>query len=206
MILYEQRDGFWVPKRDKHCWRATSVEVRDIEVFLRYVDKTRTCIQAGGNFGLFASRYARTFDHVHTFEPDTLNFGCLELNTEKFDNVTRYNCALGDKEGSASLEEIQKDNLGAHQIREGNDFEVKTVDSFDFENVDLIQFDIEGYEQPALYGAEQTILRNKPTIVLELKGIGTQYGYPDSFTFEWLKERGYTTAATIHRDVIFTHE
>jgi len=206
MNQYEQRDGFWVPRRDKHCWRATSVEVRDIEVFLKHVDKTRTCIQAGGNFGLFAARYARTFDHVHTFEPDVLNYGCLELNTSDIPNVTRYNCALGDKKTRASLEEIQKDNLGAHQIREGDDFEVNTVDSYGFTEVDLIQFDIEGYEQPALVGAEETILRDKPTIVLELKGIGTQYGYPDNFTVEWLKERGYALAETIHRDVIFTHE
>ena len=204
--LYEQREGWWVPKRDKYCWQATRTEVDDIETFLHYTPKTRTCVQAGGNFGLFAARYARTFDHVHTFEPDELNFGSLELNTQHIPNITRYWSALGAEKGTASLDEIQVDNLGAHQIKEGDDFTVDTIDSYAFKDVDLIQLDIEGYEQFALFGAEQTILRDKPTIVLELKGIGKKYGYPDEFTVEWLADRGYKHVKTRHKDLIFTHE
>lgn len=204
--LYEQRDGFWVPKRDKYCWRATSVEVNDIDVFMEYVENTRTCIQAGGNFGLFASRYAGIFDNVHTFEPDELNFGSLELNTQHIPNVHRYWNALGAEKGTASLDEIQVDNLGAHQIKEGDDFAVDTIDSYGFTDVDLIQLDVEGYEQAALFGGEQTILRDKPTIVLELKGIGEKYGYSDEFTIEWLAERGYKHVKSIHRDLIFIYE
>lgn len=204
--LYEQRDGFWVPKRDKFCWRATSVEVNDIKVFMEYVKNTRTCVQAGGNFGLFASRYSGIFDSVHTFEPDELNYGSLELNTDKFSNVHRYKCALGAEKARAALEEIQKDNLGAHQIQDGDDFDVNTIDSYGFTYVDLIQLDVEGYEQAALFGGEQTILRDKPTLVLELKGIGEKYGYSDQFTIDWLADRGYKHVKTIHRDLIFVHE
>ena len=42
-----------------------------------------------------------------------------------------------------------------------------TIDSFNFENVTFIKYDIEGYELKALKGSEQTIKKYNPVVVIE---------------------------------------
>jgi hypothetical protein len=95
-------------------------------------------------------------------------------------------------------------NIGAHQIKEGNEFDVLTVDSFGWEDVDLLQLDVEGFEHFAILGAAETIQRSGPIIVLELKGLGKRYGVEDSETVDFLAGLGYKITNRIHRDVIFT--
>ena len=45
-----------------------------------------------------------------------------------------------------------------------------TIDSLYLENVSLMKIDVEGHELSVLKGAEQTILKNKPVIILEILG------------------------------------
>jgi N-acetylglucosamine-6-phosphate deacetylase len=47
------------------------------------------------------------------------------------------------------------------------DVEVKTLDSFNFENVSLIKIDVEGFELQVLLGGTKTIADSKPIIYLE---------------------------------------
>ena len=46
----------------------------------KYCESTRMCVQAGGNVGYYVKLYAEIFDQVITFEPDDLNFYCMEKN------------------------------------------------------------------------------------------------------------------------------
>ncbi|MBA3835829.1 MAG: FkbM family methyltransferase [Sphingomonas sp.] len=52
--------------------------------------------------------------------------------------------------------------------------EGRTIDSFEFDAVDLIKLDIQGAEYPALVGARQTILRHRPVIMVEEKAASVQ--------------------------------
>ena len=49
-----------------------------------------------------------------------------------------------------------------------------TIDSLNLENVSLIQIDVESMENAVLDGAKETILRNKPVILIEIMG-GSDY-------------------------------
>ena len=125
-------------------------------------------------------------------------------NTKEIDNIVATNAALGDRAARAGIDHIDPQNIGAHQIKEGNDFDVLTVDSFGWEDVDLLQLDVEGFEHFAILGAAETIQRSGPVIVLELKGLGKRYGVEDSETVDFLAGLGYKIRNRIHRDVIFT--
>jgi hypothetical protein len=48
-----------------------------------------------------------------------------------------------------------------------NTFQTKTLDSFNFDRIDLLKIDVEGFEYDVLNGAVNTIRRLKPKIILE---------------------------------------
>ena len=85
---------------------------------------------------------------------------------------------LGDTEGSFKLH-LKKNNAGQNHldptkiikskvIPETIDVNVKTVDSFNFSEVDIIKIDTEGFEFYVIKGAEKTILIELPVIQVEM--------------------------------------
>jgi len=81
-----------------------------------------------------------------------------------------YECPLGREQSYINMN-IVEGNTG-HSHIDTNSFgkgsiPLKTLDSFNFNNVDLIKIDVEGFEEEILAGAMETIIRNKPVIVVE---------------------------------------
>lgn len=201
MIIY--KNNWWVPSEDKDCFPAVMREVSNIDVILAMLPLKRTCIQAGGNIGIWPKKLSEVFEKVYTFEPDEDNWQAMQKNLIGIPNIISKKCALGSSHGTVSMDRIIPKNVGAHRIKEGNDVEKITIDSLNINDVDLIQFDIEGSEHDAILGSVETIKRNSPLIVLELKGLGVQYGYTDKETIDFLDGMGYKHIQTIKRDFVF---
>jgi FkbM family methyltransferase len=149
---------------------------------------------------------AQEFKKVYTVEPDATNFAALKENILHIPNIDFRQAAFGKEPGKGSIDDILPGNIGAYQVKEGNDFEIITIDSLNISDCDLIQLDVEGFEQFALEGGIQTIKKSWPVIALELKGLGKRYGCPDEITFSWLAELGYKFVEKIHNDSIFVKE
>jgi len=196
-------NGWHVPDIDECCLPAILSELPDLKASYAFMTKFRTVIQAGGNVGVYPATMAEQFERVITVEPDTANFQALVLNVADIKNIDFAQAAFGDKEGTASVDHVYPDNIGAHQLKAGNDVRVIPIDFFEVHDCDFIQLDIEGYEHLALLGAEQTIKKTYPVITLELKGLGTRYGYSDEDTIELLANWGYEIVGRVNRDVIF---
>ena len=91
--------------------------------------------------------------------------------------------------------------------------DVMTIDEIpilaDYDRVDLIALDVEGYELEALMGAEKTFYRDRPVLILEdlhrskfesfRRLGGMAYGHPSGKLQEWLGERGYRCAESSQR-------
>lgn len=178
-------------------------EVNDINCILPHCDKTRTAIQAGGCFGVWAKELSKYYERVFCFEPEEENYDALIKNVGNIDNIILIRAALGDKNGRGSIDRIDPKNIGAHRVKEGDDFDVLALDSIGIDNVDLIQLDVEGCEHLAMLGALKMIKDHSPLICLELKGLGNTYGYADSDTMELMKSIGYAEIKRFHRDVLF---
>lgn len=149
----------------------------DLEVIMPMVlpllKNKRTCIQAGGCFGVWPVYLAGLFERVITFEPEPTNFRCLKDNTAHLQNVQCVNAALWSGPGSVGmgLDRKMHNNSGAYFIRLGKgQIPTVTIDGLNAENVDLLSLDIEGAEYDALLGAVETIARCQPVILLEDKG------------------------------------
>jgi hypothetical protein len=199
-----QRRGWWVPAKDQVALDIILREVNDLAEILPLCKDYRRVVQAGGNVGIWPKALSEKFRAVHTFEPDVDNYAALIQNTAGVINILRTRGGLGDCFDTGAMDHIDPDNIGAHQIKDGNDFQIMPIDSFEYDDVDLIQLDIEGFEHFAMLGAEDTIDRCSPVICLELKGLGKRYGVEDSETVDFLAGLGYKISKRIHRDVIFT--
>ena len=196
-------EGWHVPDIDECCLPAILSELPDLKASYAFMTKFRTVIQAGGNVGVYPATMAQQFERVITVEPDTANFQALVLNVADINNIDFAQAAFGNKEGTASVDHVYPENIGAHQLKAGNDVRVIPIDFFEVHDCDFIQLDIEGYEHLALLGAEQTIKKTYPVITLELKGLGSRYGYSDEDTIELLANWGYEIVGRVNRDVIF---
>ena len=196
-------EGWHVPEIDECCINAILVELPDLNASYQFVKDFRTVIQAGGNVGVFPASMANRFERVITVEPDFVNYQALLLNTKGIVNIEHAQAAFGDKEGRAAVDHPYPENIGAHQLKAGNEVRVMPIDYFMVHDCDFIQLDVEGYEHLALLGAEQTIKQTYPVITLELKGFGLRYGYSDEDTISLLQSWGYEIVGRVNRDVIF---
>jgi FkbM family methyltransferase len=196
-------EGWQVPNIDECCINALLVELPDLNVSYTHMNQFRTVIQAGGNIGVYPATMAGQFERVITVEPDLVNYQALLLNVAGRDNIEHHWAAFGDKIGTASVDHVYPENIGAHQLKAGSDVRVLTIDSFGVDTCDFIQLDVEGYEHLALLGAERTIKKTHPVITLELKGLGSRYGYSDQDTISLLDSWGYEIVGRVNRDVIF---
>ena len=77
---------------------------------------------------------------------------------------------------------------------------LKTLDSFNFDRVDMIKIDVEGFEEEILVGAEQTILRNHPILAIEQQ----KHEYKDAITelpsVRMLEAWGYKVVGQVKKD------
>lgn len=133
-------------------------------------------VDIGAHIGLHTitmSRKAGPNGLVITFEPQR------KLYLEQLQNLKFNNCknvvsickAVGEKKQKMQLTQIDQTNEGGTAIGEGGEWvEMIPLDSLNLSNVSLIKIDVENYEFFALAGAKETILRNKPTIMIEING------------------------------------
>lgn len=178
--------GFYWPDDVAEKWRHSLKHVQALDWTLQRCRGRRTAVQAGGNMGLWPRRMKEAgFHRVLSFEPDAVSRACLEKNAP---GVEVYSCALGAGSSTCS---IKHRSLGSHNVVEGSDVKVVSLDSFGLMAVDLLQLDVEGYEWHALLGAAETIERCRPLIHLELRGFTEKYGHSDAEVRDMLGRLGY---------------
>lgn len=160
----ETDSGAWDgPKKDWETSHKNCIE--------KYCKDYHTVIQAGGNQGMYPKLLSRIFDHVYTFEPDSLNYETLKLNCPDR-NIIKTNAALGKENGWCLVKRLTMQNTGMHKVEFSNTqtpdkSPMYKLDDMIFDRVDLIMLDLEGYEYFALQGALMTIKKFKPVIFIE---------------------------------------
>ena len=109
----------------------------EIEILIEKLEAHMTVIDIGANIGYYTLLAASRVEKVLAFEPDTTNFKLLEKNVavNNCNNVTCYQLAIADKEGSVTLYE-NPENFGDRRIYSfedaGEKVEVKAVASTRF--------------------------------------------------------------------------
>jgi len=141
-------------------------------------DKRKTAIDIGANAGHYSYYMGKFSQNVIAFEPNRDLWNDLRRLLGR--RVHLEPAALSRTSSKAVLR-IDPGNTGVATIEEKNDLssikdksvlavreiEARTLDSFNFSNIAMIKIDVEGHEEAVLEGARETILRNRPALIVE---------------------------------------
>lgn len=177
--------------------------------------KGKTIIDIGANFGFHTLEFADLVEdgQVVSFEPQKLVYYqlCGHIILNGYDNITAHNIALSNKHTTLKMENmpyhstetinIGNSHLNAYCESRYNFVEVRTLDSYEFENVAVIKIDVQGCETEVLDGAIKTIKKHKPIIFIEVADSELQiYNYTEQDVFNRLDALGYTYKKIIEAD------
>ena len=163
----------------------------------------RRVIDIGAWWGPWSLWWHDKAQHVEIFEPNQQIIPKLKKNIKDLLNCKLYEVALGDKLGNVSMECAS--HSGTYHIKDTNgSISLKTLDSFEFDCVDIIKIDAEGYEVPVLEGARNTIIKNKPWIQIEGNKSGARYGRTKLDIMKFLLEIGMTRVTKKCPDQVWT--
>lgn len=164
--------------------------------------RPKSVVDVGANLGNHSNFFALKGAGVVAFEPVEANFNLLRLNLE---HGLYHQVALGSSSACGELV-FDSSSMGDSHLRGsivlGNEeglatevVQIRTLDSFALDAVDLLKIDVEGYEMEVLRGAKDTLKRARPVIWLELhsderlRELRAQYTRGDLIS--WLLENGY---------------
>ena len=151
--------------------------------------KLKTIIDIGAWWGPWTLEWSSRAKTIETFEPNPDILPDLKQNTNKLNNCTVHNTALGDTTGKVSMQ--YETHTGTCHVKDYNgSINLRTLDSYNFQDVDIIKIDGEGFEIPVLNGAKQTILSQRPWIQIEGNHSGERYGRPKIDIVNLLKSWG----------------
>ena len=209
-----QSHNWWFPDQDTHF--ASMLEkniakgggpvyqepVRRASIAL--CSQRGLALDIGANVGLWSQDLCREFAQVIAFEPVADFRECLLQNVTA-DNFKVEAMALGATNTMIDMI-ITAENTG-HSHVDTKSFGVgkipmRTLDSLNLPKIDYIKLDCEGFENNILQGAKNTLLRDRPIMVVEHKK-HKDVGHSDTvYALDTLKSWGAKVLTSIRSDYV----
>jgi FkbM family methyltransferase len=203
-------NGWFWPNTGEHTYKVLSAQNSYKDILLPLCSKTDTMVQAGGNCGIIVYPFCEHFKNIYTFEPNSLNFLCLNMNLD-LENVHKFQACLGSERKQISLENQfthhNGDNGAFNVAKAPGNIPVMRLDDLNLQSCDLIMLDVEGYEQEALNGALETIKKFKPVLCLEMEPQWlARYGATVDSVMKIVTDLNYIPYGKYHADIIFVQK
>jgi FkbM family methyltransferase len=188
---------------DRNVYLFGDHEGTEIELFLSVVPPKRRGIilDVGANAGTHSLQFARSFEHVHSFEPNPALWAQFERNIalNQLSNVTLHRVGLADRDAQLPFFMIEKPNLGLGTFSTVEQYDmplfevgsasvVRGADYLATQGigpVDAIKIDVQGFEVEAIRGLLPVLERDRPYLWFEL-GSGTRQVLNSRTTLERL--------------------
>ena len=217
----KQWRGLIFPESEKHLieWMTSQNQVRGglpayqlhkYEAALMHCRKRRVAVDVGANIGLWSRVMALDFSQVTAFEPVGIYADCWRRNVTS-PKAVLHQLALGPRPGTVNMIATTANSCGDTTVNNGqsglvvDQVEMRTLDSYELQCVDLLKADNEGYELFVMQGAQQTLKRCKPVVIVEQKpGHGATFGLSDTAAVDFLEDLGMKVWRVISGDYILT--
>lgn len=176
--------------------KACGTLEKEVSLLRDLVGKGETAIDVGANYGVYSYVLSKLCRKVEAFEP---NPNCAkEIEAFNAGNITVHNVGLSSfraflelhipiMNGFVATESATFSKLTGDQ--ETIRVPVHALDDYNFTGVSFLKIDVEGHEIEVLKGAESTIEREHPTILVEIEQ--RHLDCPISSVFEKILEYGY---------------
>jgi FkbM family methyltransferase len=209
--------GWWIPKEDQHFESYFSQSVQAAgkrryqpqhmdRCFLHIKNRRNTAIDIGAHCGFWSFILGKNFKKVYAFEPVEIFRQCFKKNIP-YENVELLPIALGNKNSFVSMN-VELENTGvthiSNKIDEANLVELKKLDDYEYNNIDFIKIDVEGFENQVVLGAKETLIRNKPIIIVEQKGFSNRYNETQLEAIDTLKSYGAKVIDQVVKDYLLS--
>jgi len=186
----------WIPDDDDWIHWGGNYEQVEFNNVMPHVSKRDVALDIGAHVGIWSMRLAERFKKLIAFEPVPKHQECWKQNMLMYTDPRNYpektitleTVALGHENGTAPMKvpnttntgmaslvyEVFNQRTGARWVQpEWETFpeievETRTLDSYEFDQVDFIKIDVEWFELRVLQGAENTIRKHKPIIYIEM--------------------------------------
>ena len=202
----EKVNGFWVPSNDVHIeqWKSglPFTQNKCLNKFITYCEsqtkKMETVIDVGAWCGTWAKAIEPFAKKVIAFEPDKTHFECLQRNCT-------VNCTPRMEAVGAQLQEVSltEDNFTqAKRVDEKGNIRMITLDHMEYEHVDMIKIDVEGYEMEVLKGATKT-LESVKYLMIELNNNTKKYGSNNIEVEKYIVSLGFKVLMEHWPDKVF---
>jgi len=209
-----QKHGFWFPDYDTHFAEMLDKNIAKgkepvyqepvRKKSFKFVANKGVALDIGANVGLWTSDISKEFRKVIAYEPVADFRKCLQRNVN-LENVNIEACALGNENTFIDMI-ITEENTGHSHVNPESKglgkIPMYRLDDLELREVDYIKIDCEGYEYNILLGAEQTIKKFRPIIVIEQK-FHKDVGIKDEGqAYDLLISWGMRELARVRNDVI----
>lgn len=137
-------------------------------------------IDIGANAGYYSYALKRLGKEVVSFEPDPFYETRLRALLGRDARVEQV--ALSDSPGTSvmrvphlkgayggTLASLSDNAVPDDAVSSSYEVELRTLDSYGFDDVAFIKIDVEGHEEAVLAGALDTIERSKPVLLIEIE-------------------------------------
>jgi FkbM family methyltransferase len=150
-----------------------------IEWCKQFCKKDQNMLDIGAHSGTYTISLAEHNKHVYSFEPQKMTYYslCGSVAMSNIKNVTCINLGLGSSEqvGKQTLNIVSLDGGGStlhnnnNEVLQTEEIEIRTLDSFNIDNIGFIKIDVEENELQVLLSGKNTLERsNYPKILFEM--------------------------------------
>lgn len=173
-----------------------------IERALQMTSKRGVALDVGGHIGLWSRVLAHHFARVVALEPLPALHPHFLANTTDCDNVELMKVAASNVDDEIEIVTVAE-NSGNGHVAIGapgagvliHRAQCVCLDSLNIHDVDFIKIDVEGWESQVIEGAQRTITRDRPVMVVEQKpGNAERYGTDKLAAVNLLRKWGYDIA------------
>lgn len=182
--------GIWLPDTDQHLEHQLKMnplvegkgtyQWKKYDKAKRHVEKRGHALDIGAQVGLWSRVMALDFERVTSIEPLPAHHECFARNLIGHNNVTLLQMALDSEPGELKIA-MPPETTGNSHVASRDELGVivpaMRLDDLHLADIDFLKIDVEGYELPILEGGKQTILRDKPVIIIEQKPNGNAERY-----------------------------
>lgn len=188
---------------EEFAWYYPNCEMQTKDWFVKHAGPDWVYLDCGANIGYYSILFSQLSPQgwVHAIEPtDTVNLLEQNLRHHSCRNVSVHRKAVGRQTGKIADKIFRVWGKEPEVMT----YDFTTIDDLvstsRWSRIDCLKIDVDSFDFEVLQGAEQTLARFDPWLVVELNHALGQRGQNNMAAVDWLVVRGYSHCLVLDQD------